>query len=203
MAKDFFDELSDTITRTTKDLSKKAGQIYETQKIRSKISSEEQMIQKLKADIGNVIYEKYKDGAEVEEGLKGFCEEIQQHLHIIAGYKDAAAELKGQKICPACGKSVDRSVAFCPFCGSPCPTPEPEKAEGEVVDSETEETVGDEETAAEASDGDAAENPEAAEAENAGEAEETADEAEEVQADAAKAPETCEETETVSGQPEE
>ena len=203
MAKDFFDELSDTITRTTKDLSKKAGQIYETQKIRSKISSEEQMIQKLKADIGNVIYEKYKDGAEVEEGLKGFCEEIQQHLHIIAGYKDAAAELKGQKICPACGKSVDRSVAFCPFCGSPCPTPEPEKAEGEVVDSETEETVGDEETAAEASDGCEAENPEAAEAENAGEAEETADEAEEVQADAAKAPETCEETETVSGQPEE
>ena len=203
MAKDFFDELSDTITRTTKDLSKKAGQIYETQKIRSKISSEEQMIQKLKADIGNVIYEKYKDGAEVEEGLKGFCEEIQQHLHIIAGYKDAAAELKGQKICPACGKSVDRSVAFCPFCGSPCPTPEPEKAEGEVVDSETEETVENEETDAEASDGDAAENPEAAEAENAGEAEETADEAEEVQADAAKAPETCEETETVSEQPEE
>ena len=195
MAKDFFDELSDTITRTTKDLSKKAGQIYETQKIRSKISSEEQMIQKLKADIGNVIYEKYKDGAEVEEGLKGFCEEIQQHLHIIAGYKDAAAELKGQKICPACGKSVDRSVAFCPFCGSPCPTPEPEKAEGEVVDSETEETVENEETAAEASDGEAAENPEAAE--------ETADEAEEVQADAAKAPETCEETETVSEQPEE
>lgn len=200
MAKDFFDELSDTITRTTKDLSKKAGQIYETQKIRSKISSEEQMIQKLKADIGNVIYEKYKDGAEIEDGLKGFCEEIQQHLHIIAGYKDAAAELKGQKICPACSKSVDRSVAFCPFCGSPCPTPEPEKAEGEVVDSETEETVGDEETAAEVSDGEAAENPEAAEAENA---EETTDEAEEVQADAAKASEACEETETVSGQPEE
>lgn len=199
MAKDFFDELSDTITRTTKDLSKKAGQIYETQKIRSKISSEEQMIQKLKADIGNVIYEKYKDGAEIEDGLKGFCEEIQQHLHIIAGYKDAAAELKGQKICPACSKSVDRSVAFCPFCGSPCPTPEPEKAEGEVVDSETEETVESEETAAEASDGEAAENPEV-EAENA---EETTDEAEEVQEDAAKAPETCEETETVSEQPEE
>lgn len=203
MAKDFFDELSDTITRTTKDLSKKAGQIYETQKIRSKISSEEQMIQKLKADIGNVIYEKYKDGAEIEDGLKGFCEEIQQHLHIIAGYKDAAAELKGQKICPACGKSVDRSVAFCPFCGSPCPTREPEKAEGEVVDSETEEAAENEETAAEASDGDAAENPEAAEAENAEITEETADEAEEVQADAVKASETCEETEPVSGQPEE
>ena len=39
MARDFFDELSDTITRTTKDLGKKAGQLYEAQKIRSKISS--------------------------------------------------------------------------------------------------------------------------------------------------------------------
>ncbi len=47
MARDFFDELSDTITRTTKDLGKKAGQLYEAQKIRSKISSEEQMVQKI------------------------------------------------------------------------------------------------------------------------------------------------------------
>ena len=44
MARDFFDELSDTITRTTKDLGKKAGQLYEAQKIKSKISSEEQMV---------------------------------------------------------------------------------------------------------------------------------------------------------------
>ena len=141
MARDFFDELSDTITRTTKDLGKKAGQLYEAQKIRSKISSEEQMVQKLKADIGNVIFEKYKEGAEVEEALKGFCEEIEQHLDIIDGYKDVAAEMKGRKICPACGKSVDRSVSFCPYCGSVCPTPEPEKAEGDVVDTETAEPV--------------------------------------------------------------
>ena len=141
MARDFFEELSDTITRTTKDLGKKAGQIYETQKLRSRIASEEQMIQKLKADIGNVIFEKYKEGAEIEESLRGFCEEIQQHMDIIAGYKDCAAELKGRKLCPACGKAVDRSVSFCPFCGAVCPTPEPEKAEGDVVDTETAEPV--------------------------------------------------------------
>lgn len=93
-------------------MGKKAGQLYEAQKIRSKISSEEQMVQKLKADIGNVIFEKYKEGAEVEEALKGFCEEIEQHLDIIDGYKDAAAEMKGRKICPACGKSVDRVSPF-------------------------------------------------------------------------------------------
>ena len=76
MARDFFDELSDTITRTTKDLGKKAGQLYEAQKIKSKISSEEQMVQKLKADIGNVIFEKYKEGAEVKKLLKGSAKRL-------------------------------------------------------------------------------------------------------------------------------
>lgn len=180
MARDFFDELSDTITRTTKDLGKKAGQLYETQKIRSKISSEEQIVQKLKADIGNVIFEKYKEGAELDEALKGFCEEIRQHLDIIAGYKDSAAELKGQKICPACGRHVDRSVSFCPFCGSVCPTPQPETetAEGDVIDLETEETAS-KETAAEAENEAEKAEETAAEAENEAEkAEKTAAEAE-------------------------
>ena len=174
MARDFFDELSDTITRTTKDLGKKAGQLYETQKIRSKISSEEQIVQKLKADIGNVIFEKYKEGAELDEALKGFCEEIQQHLDIIAGYRNSAAELKGQKICPACGRHVDRSVSFCPFCGSVCPTPQPETetAEGDVIDSETEETAAEAENEAEEAEETAAEaENEAEEAEATVEAE--------------------------------
>ena len=127
MARDFFDGLGDSISRKTRDLGKMAGQIYETQKIRSKVSSEEHMIAKLKADIGNYIYEKYQNGEEVEDALRGFCEEIQQHLEIIEGYRDSAAELKGQKICRSCGNSVDRSVSYCPYCGSPCPTPEPKE----------------------------------------------------------------------------
>ena len=127
MARDFFDGLGDSISRKTRDLGKMAGQIYETQKIRSKVSSEEHMIAKLKADIGNYIYEKYQNSEEVEDALRGFCEEIQQHLEIIEGYRDSAAELKGQKICRSCGNSVDRSVSYCPYCGSPCPTPEPKE----------------------------------------------------------------------------
>lgn len=136
MGYDFFDELSNTITRTSKDLSKRAGQIYEAQKIRNRLAGEEHMVEKLKADMGNLLYQRYKDGGEIDEELKVICEEIDQHMQIIAGYRDAAAEIKGRKICPACEKAVDRSVSFCPYCGAPCPTPEPEKAEGEVVDTE-------------------------------------------------------------------
>ena len=110
----------------------------------------------------------------MDEALKGFCEEIQQHLDIITGYRDSAAELKGQKICPACGRHVDRSVSFCPFCGSVCPTPQPETetAEGDVIDSETEEIVAEAENEAEKAEETAAEaENEAEEAEATVEAE--------------------------------
>lgn len=134
MGRDFFDELGDTISRTTKDLGKRAGQLYESQKIRSRLSGEEHMVEKLNCDIGNLIYQRYRKGADTDEELRALCMEIDQHKRIIAEYKDAAAELKGCKICPSCQKAVDRCVLFCPYCGAPCPTPEPEKAEGDVVD---------------------------------------------------------------------
>ena len=145
----YLDELADSLAKKTEDLSKKAVNIYEGQKIKGKILSEEHMVKKLKGDIGNLIYEKYREGVEVDESLKGFCEEIDQHMQIIAGYRANAAALRDEKICPGCGKSVDITVAFCPHCGTPCPTPEPEpvkeEAEEAAKEAENAETAEDEE----------------------------------------------------------
>ena len=122
MERDFFDELGDTITKATKNLGKKANEFYETQKIRGRISSEEHMIRKLKCDIGNLIYEKYKDGEMPEKALKGFCEEICQHEQIIKGYEKTAADMKGKKICPECGKPITQISGRKPkrFCSPEC-----------------------------------------------------------------------------------
>lgn len=145
----YLDELADSLVKKTEDISKKAVNIYEGQKIKGKILSEEHMVKKLKCDIGNLIYEKYREGVEVDESLKGFCEEIDQHMQIIAGYRANAAALRDEKICPGCGKSVDITVAFCPYCGTPCPTPEPEPVKEETEETEAaEETVPVEEDAA-------------------------------------------------------
>nr|WP_294530712.1 zinc ribbon domain-containing protein [uncultured Blautia sp.] len=153
MRKGFFDGLSETLTRTTKDLSKKAGQIYETQKIQSKVSGEEHMIEKLKSDIGNLIYSRYCEGAELDEELQNLCQEIRQHQDAITEYKDAAADLKGRKICPSCKRAVDKDVAFCPFCGTACPNPEPDEEVAAEASAEEvpEEEAPAEETVAEAS----------------------------------------------------
>lgn len=144
MATEFFDGLVKTISKTTKELGKttrelgaRAEQGIEAQKIRNKISGEERIIEKIKVDIGDVIYRRHSQGDGIDNELSSLCQEIDQHYLKIREYKDSAANIKGQKICPSCEREVDINVSFCPYCGTPCPTPEPAKnVEGDAVPAE-------------------------------------------------------------------
>lgn len=142
MGTDFFDGIVKTFSKTTKELGKttkelgaRAEQTIETQKIRGKISGEERTIEKLKADLGDIIYKRHAEGEGIDGELSVICQEIDQHFLKIREFKDSAANLRGKKICPSCEREVDLSVSFCPYCGTPCPTPEPtESVEDPVED---------------------------------------------------------------------
>lgn len=130
----FFDGLVKTFSKTTKELGKttrelgaRAEQTIEAQKIRSKITGEERIIEKIKVDIGDIVYRRHSQGDGIDSELSALCQEIDQHYLKIREYKDNAANLKGEKICPSCEREVDINVSFCPYCGTPCPTPEPAK----------------------------------------------------------------------------
>lgn len=142
MGTDFLDGIVKTFSKTTKELGKttkelgaRAEQTIETQKIRGKISGEERTIEKLKADLGDIIYKRHAEGEGIDGELSVICQEIDQHFLKIREFKDSAANLRGKKICPSCEREVDLSVSFCPYCGTPCPTPEPtESVEDPVED---------------------------------------------------------------------
>lgn len=143
MATEIFDGLVKTLSKTTKELGKatkelgaRAEQGIEAQKIRNKIASEERIIEKIKVDIGDVIYRRHSQGDGIDSELSSLCQEIDQHYLKIREYKDNAANIKGQKICPSCEREVDINVSFCPYCGTPCPTPEPANVEGDATVSE-------------------------------------------------------------------
>ena len=150
MGTDFFGELSETLSRTAKELSGRAEDVYEKQKLRNKISAEDRIIDKIMADIGNIIYKSYTKGEELDDNLKILCQQIDQHMAQIDKYKGDLAGRKGCKVCPSCKEAVDKSAAFCPYCGAACPTVEPEDAAEDVVDMEevAEDAVVEEETAA-------------------------------------------------------
>ncbi len=147
MGTDFFDGLVKTFSKTTKELGKttrelgaRAEQTIEAQKIRSKITGEERIIEKIKVDIGDIVYRRHSQGYGIDSELSALCQEIDQHYLKIREYKDNAANLKGEKICPSCEREVDINVSFCPYCGTLCPTPEPAKnVENDTVSSDEDE----------------------------------------------------------------
>lgn len=208
MAADFIDGLVKTISQTTKELGKatkglseRAEQTIEAQKIRNRIAGEEKIIEKIKVDIGNWIYRKHADGEGLDSELSVLCQEIDQHYLKIREFRDSAANIKGQKVCPSCEREVDMSVSFCPYCGTPCPTPEPaENVEGEAVQAEeetkTEDTADVQEKAADGSNGSEEEKTGGPKTESA-ESEENAEDTVEKEAVEEIAKEEIEETEIV------
>lgn len=149
MAKDFFGSLGETLTKTARELSGRAEEVYETQRLKNKISGEERQITKAMADIGKIIYKRYRDGVPLEEEEKAICEQIDDRREQIDKYKEAMNGVKGNRFCPSCGNPLGRNDAFCSKCGVACPSPEPEEAAGDTVDGTAEEIYEAEETSAE------------------------------------------------------
>lgn len=126
MAKDFFGSLTDTFAKAAKDLTGRAETIYETQKLKNKISGEKQQIEKAMADLGRIVYRRYQEGISVEEAEDAICVQIDERYQQIKRLKKEAEELKEQRVCPNCGSIVGKNDAFCSKCGARCPVPEEE-----------------------------------------------------------------------------
>ena len=195
MAKDFFDELGENISKRAKDVSEKVSNAYETQRVRGKISNEEHAAEKLMTDIGRLVYTKFTEGQEVDSEFASICEEILSHEQAIEELKQSAAAKKGLKICPACKKEVSKKASFCPYCGTqvPDPEPEPEEAPAEEEEFDFTEAVVEEEAASEEETAEEAEAPKEETAEEETAEEETAEE--ETAEEAAPEEETAEEAE--------
>ena len=134
MAKDFFGSLTDTFAKAAKDLTGRAETIYETQKLKNKISGEKQQIEKAMADLGRIVYRRYQEGISVEEAEDEICVQIDERYQQIKRLKKEAEELKEQRVCPNCGSIVGKNDAFCSKCGASCSVPEEE--DDNIVDIE-------------------------------------------------------------------
>ena len=174
MAKDFFGSLGETLTKTAKELSGRAEEVYETQRLKNKISGEERQIEKAMADLGRIIYKRYKKEIPVDDAQKALCEQIDQRMEQIEKYKTDISELKvkNKRFCPSCGSPLAKDDAFCSQCGAACPTVEPEEDAGDDVIEGTAEEVA-EETATEETEETVEETAEAEEAAQTGAEEQT------------------------------
>lgn len=119
MGNEFFENLSETLSRTAKDLSEKAENLYESQKLRNQISGEERLVNRTMRNLGNLIYKRYEKGEAVDEEVAALCGEICQHKNKIEELKKTAAGRRGEKICKSCQNVIAGDASFCPYCGEP------------------------------------------------------------------------------------
>ena len=198
MAKDFFGSLGETISKTAMELSGRAEEVYETQKLKNKIASEERQVEKAMADLGRIIYKRYKEEIPVDDAEKTLCEQIDQRMEQIEQYKSDMTEVKAKnkRFCPSCGNPISKSDAFCSKCGAACPTEEPEEEAGDDVIEGTAEEVAEEAETVEETTEAVEETAETAEAtETPEEAEKTEEASEETAGEEAPAEVTEEKTE--------
>ena len=136
----FMDGLGEKISKTAKELSGHAETLYEVQKLRSKIANESRAVDKLMADLGNIIYKQYIAGEELSEEQTALCERIDQHMQNIEKTSENMANMQGKKVCPTCQQKVAKNAAFCPNCGTACPIDVEPVDEEEIIDMPEEES---------------------------------------------------------------
>lgn len=105
--------------------AKKSGELVEVTKLNVNINSEEDKIQKLYAQIGKSIYERYSATGEVSDEIRETCEAITVHEQNIKGLREKIADIKGTKQCVGCGAEMEKTQIFCSKCGAknePTPT---------------------------------------------------------------------------------
>lgn len=114
----FFKDITKKVTETAKVAAKKSSGLVETTKLNMNISSEEDKIQKIFSKIGQMIFDDFERGEEIQEEFKDHCRKVLEIKENINNMKGQIMRLKNTKICPSCGAELEQEVSFCPKCGA-------------------------------------------------------------------------------------
>ena len=114
----FLENLGKRVGEATQAVAKKSGELVETTKLSVNIGSEEEKVQKLYAQIGKALYEKYTATGIIDEDVKASCEAIRVHEQNIKALRDKMAEIKGSKLCISCGAEMEKTQLYCSKCGA-------------------------------------------------------------------------------------
>lgn len=76
--KDFFEDLGKRISDVATDVSKKTGDVLEVQKIKGDIRSLKRANERDFIEMGQMIYEKFKDGQVEDMDYVALCEAIEK-----------------------------------------------------------------------------------------------------------------------------
>ncbi len=114
---DFFDDMLSKAKDAIDVASKKTGEVVNTQKQKFDIASLESKRAKDFAVLGEIYYNKIKDGECDAENISELVLAIKEKSDKIDALKAEINSAKNKRICPKCGAAIDQISNYCNACG--------------------------------------------------------------------------------------
>ena len=115
---DFFDGMVNKAKEAIDVASKKTGEVVNTQKQKFDIASLESKRAKDYAVLGEIYYNKIKDGAVEDENVSELVLAIKEKSEKIEKLKAEVNSAKNKRICPKCGAAIEQTSNYCNACGA-------------------------------------------------------------------------------------
>ena len=115
---DFFDDMVNKAKEAIDVASKKTGEVVNTQKQKFDIASLESKRAKDYAVLGEIYYNKIKDGAIEDENVSELVLAIKEKSEKIEKLKAEVNSAKNKRICPKCGAAIEQTSNYCNACGA-------------------------------------------------------------------------------------
>ena len=114
---DFFDDMLSKAKDAIDVASKKTGEVVNTQKQKFDIASLESKRAKDFAVLGEIYYNKIKDGEALDENISELVLAIKEKSDKIDALRAEINSAKNKRICPKCGAAIDQTSNYCNACG--------------------------------------------------------------------------------------
>ena len=112
-----FEELSEKFSQTAELVGNKAGEMIQITKIKKDIHSLKQANNQDFQEIGKLMYSMYLKDVVHDPEIMDICDAISEREVKISKCKKELSSIKGERLCPSCGKYYSDDMVFCPYCG--------------------------------------------------------------------------------------
>ena len=129
-------DIKGTLINITKSAAKTSGDLIKTTKLSMSLSGEQDNIKKLYMEIGKKVHEIYAYGGSLGKYFDEKYLELEACERKIEEIREQISLIKGTRECLKCGKTVERTMEFCPKCGirlgDPAFSPTPDASGGVI-----------------------------------------------------------------------
>ena len=116
-----FEELGKKLKKFSQDTMTEVQKMNEVRQLNGKISDEKKLLNRLYLEMGQKLYDTYKDVELPLEEFDGDFRKIRERYVAIDLLQDKIRNVKGVVLCPCCNMEVAAGDRYCTNCGNKMP----------------------------------------------------------------------------------